>query len=293
MPIFGANGDGAYYLATVKDVVENGWFWRNPDLAAPFGQVNYDFAAPFGDFVHYLVVSVLGFVLGDPVVVFNAFFLLCFALIAVIAYAVLRDLGAARPVALVVAILFAFLPYHMLRNQTHLFLTAYYSIPVAVWLVVTLAEGRRVIDRSAPRRTALVVAGCLLVGAASNYYAVFALLSLLAVVPVAALARRSRRIALQGAAVVALVGASFVLCHAPAIIYPLGPRRQHRGRRPRARGERALRPHARPPRDPAPQPPHRRPGQPRARLRRSHAAEVRGRRPRARAASPRWASPEG
>ncbi len=222
VPIFGANGDGAYYLATVKDVVENGWFWRNPDLAAPFGQVNYDFAAPFGDFVHYLVVSVLGFVLGDPVVVFNAFFLLCFALIAVIAYAVLRDLGAARPVALVVAILFAFLPYHMLRNQTHLFLTAYYSIPVAVWLVVTLAEGRRVIDRSAPRRTALVVAGCLLVGAASNYYAVFALLSLLAVIPVAALARRSRRIALQGAAVVALVGASFVLCHAPAIIYPLG-----------------------------------------------------------------------
>jgi hypothetical protein len=222
VPIFGADGDGAYYFATIKDVLEHGWFWRNPDLAAPFGQVNYDFAAPFGDLVHYLVVTVLGLVLGgDPALVFNAFFLLCFPLIAITAYAVLRDLGAARPAALAAAILFTFLPYHMLRNQTHLFLTAYYSIPVAVWLVVTVAEGRRLIDRSTPRRTLVAVGACLLVGAASNYYAIFALLILLAVVPVAALARRSKAIALQGAVVVALIGASFALCHAPAIIYPL------------------------------------------------------------------------
>jgi phosphoglycerol transferase len=223
VPIFDVTGDGAYYLATVKDVVENGWFWHNPDLGAPFGQSNYDFAAPFGDVAHFAIVRVLGIVLGDPVIVFNAFFLLCFPLIAVIAHAVLRDLGASRPAALVAAILFAFLPYHLARNETHLFLTSYYAIPLAVWLVVTVAEGRRLIDRdrTARRRTLLVVGVCLLVGAASNYYAVFALLLLVSVVPIAALARRSKAIALQGAAVAALVAASFALCHSPAIIYPL------------------------------------------------------------------------
>lgn len=223
VPIFDITGDGTYYLATVKGIVENGWFWTNPDLGAPFGQSNYDFAAPFGDVTHSVIVKALGIVLGDPVLTFNAFFVLTFPLVAVIAYAVMRDLGSSRMPALVAALLFAFLPYHLERNETHLFLTAYYAIPLAVWLVVKLAEGDLLLrrDRAARRRTLLVVAVCLVVGAASNYYAVFALLIVLTVVPVAAIARRSRTIALQGAAVAALVGASFALCHAPAIVHPL------------------------------------------------------------------------
>ena len=222
VPIFGSSGDIAYYLATVKDVVSNhGWFWHNSDLGAPFGQDSYDFAAPFGDTAHYVIVWVLGLVLGDAVLTFNAFFLLCFPLIAVLGYAVLRDLGAARMPALVAGLLFAFLPYHLIRNQQHLFLTAYYAIPVAIWLVVVVAEGRRLFDRAAPRRTLLVIGACLLAGSASNYYGVFTMLVLLTVVPVAAIARRSRAIALQGAAVTALVAASFALSHAPAVIYPL------------------------------------------------------------------------
>jgi hypothetical protein len=226
VPLFDVRGDGAYYLATVKGVVEHGWFWHNPDLGAPFGQSSFDFAAPFGDVAHFAIVRVLGILLGgDPVLAFNAFFLLCFPLIAVTAYGVLRDLGAARAPALVAGVLFAFLPYHLARNQTHLFLTSYYAIPLAVWLVVAVAEGRPLLrrdpDRAARRRVLLVVGVCLLVGAASNYYAVFALLSLVTVVPVAALARRSRAIAVQGAAVTALVAASFALCHSPAIVYPL------------------------------------------------------------------------
>jgi phosphoglycerol transferase len=224
VPLFDIKGDGGYYLASVKGVVENGWFWHNPDLGAPFGQSNYDFAAPFGDVAHFAIVRVLGVLLGGgPVLAFNAFFLLCFPLIAVVAYGVLRDLGATPLVALVAGLLFAFLPYHVARNQTHLFLTSYYAIPLAVWLVVAVAEGRRLLDRDrAARRRTLAAAGvCLLVGAASNYYAVFALLMLVTVVPVAALARRSRAILLQGAAVTALVAGSFLLCHSPAIVYPL------------------------------------------------------------------------
>jgi phosphoglycerol transferase len=221
VPIFDPSGDGNYYLATIKDVVEHGWFWHNPDLGAPVGQANYDFPAPFGDLAHYLIVSVLALVLNDHVLVFNAFFLLCFPLIAVVAHVVMRDLGADRLPALVCGVLFAFLPYHLLRNEAHLFLTSYYAIPLGVWLAMTIAEGRTLIDRSARRATLLVVAVCLVAGAASNYYAIFTLCVLVFVVPVAALAHRSWRVALQGAAVMALVGASFLLCHSPAIVYPM------------------------------------------------------------------------
>lgn len=220
VPLFDVAGDSSYYLTTIKGVLENGWFLHNPDLGAPFGQDNHDFAV--GDVAHYVLVWLLGLVLGDPVVVFNAFFLLCFPLIAVVAYAVVRDLGAARAPALVAGVLFAFLPYHMIRGQQHLFLTSYYEIPLAVWLVAMLAEGRSLIHRAAPRgRTLLVVGACLVVGAGASYYAIFALLVLLTVVPIAAVARRSRAIALQGAAVTALVAASFALANAPALVYSI------------------------------------------------------------------------
>ena len=220
VPLYDVAGDSSYYLASIKGVVEHGWFLHNPDLGAPFGQSNHDFA--IGDVAHYVLVRLLGFVLGDPVVVFNAFFLLGFPLIAVVAYAVLRDLGAARAPAVVAGILFAFLPYHMIRGQDHLFLTSYYEIPLAVWLVVMVAEGRSAIRRGAPRaRILLIIGACLVVGAGSSYYAIFALLMLLTVVPIAAIARRSRAIALQGAAVTALVAASFALANAPAIVYPM------------------------------------------------------------------------
>ncbi|MCA1568898.1 MAG: hypothetical protein LC798_00985 [Chloroflexi bacterium] len=220
VPLFDVAGDSSYYLASIKGVLENGWFLHNPDIGAPFGQSNHDFA--IGDVAHYVLVWLLGLVLGDPVVVFNAFFLLCFPLIAVVAYAVLRDLGAMRAPALVASVLFAFLPYHMIRGPQHLFLTSYWEIPLAVWLVVIVAEGRSLIRRAAPRgRTLLIIAACVLVGAGSSYYAIFALLVLLTVVPTAAIARRSRAIALQGAAITALVAASFALANAPAIVYPM------------------------------------------------------------------------
>jgi len=221
VPLFGADGDNAFFLATVKDVVEHGWFVRNPDLGAPFGQSNFDFPAMFGDLAHYGIVKLLALVFGDPVVVFNAFFLLCFPLISVVAYGVLRDLGATRGAALAAGVLYAFMPYHLLRNQQHLFLSAYYAVPLAVWLVVALAEGRILLERRRSRRTLTTVGVCLLVGASSIYYAVFALIALLVVVPIAALAQRSREMAVQGALVVAVVLASFLLCLSPSIVHTI------------------------------------------------------------------------
>jgi phosphoglycerol transferase len=221
VPLFGADGDGAFFLAAVKDVVEHGWFVSNPDLGAPFGQSSFDFAAMFGDLAHYGIVKVLALIFGDGVVVFNAFFLLCFPLIAVVAYGVLRDLGATRPVALVAGVLYAFMPYHLLRNQPHLFLSAYYAVPLAVWLVVSIVEGRTLVQRRLSRRTLTTIGVCLLVGAASDYYAVFALLVLLAVVPLAALAWRSRRMALQGGVVTGIVLASLLACHSPSIVHAI------------------------------------------------------------------------
>jgi phosphoglycerol transferase len=219
VPIDAAINDASFFLASVKDVVEHGWFTHNPDLAAPLGQSNLDFAASFGDTGHYVLIRAIALVLHNPIVAFNAFYLLCFPLTAVTAFLVLRDLGAARLPALVTAVLFALLPYHLLRGQNHLFLAAYYAVPLGVWLVIALAEGRTLIGRGAPRRSAITLLACVVVASASNYYAVFTMLALLFVVPVAALARRSLTTVVQGALVLAAIGIVFGLCHAPPVLY--------------------------------------------------------------------------
>lgn len=219
IPISGAFNDATFFLSAVKGVVEHGWFWHNPDLGAPFGQTNFDFAADFGDSGHYLVIRVLALFIHNPVVVFNAFYVLCFPLTAVTAYLVLRDLGSRRLVALVVGVLFAFLPYHLLRHQNHYFLAAYYAVPLGVWLVVALSEGRTLIDRADRRRTAITLLVCAVVASASNYYAVFAMLAILLVVGLVALAQRSRRMVAQGALVLAAIGFVFAIAHAPTVIY--------------------------------------------------------------------------
>ena len=219
IPLQAPINDSSFFLASVKDVVEHGWFWHNPQLGAPLGQSNFDFAASFGDAAHYALIRMIAIFVHDPVAVFNAFFLLCFPLVAVTAFLVLRDLGAARLAALVAAVLYAFLPYHVLRGQNHLFLAAYYAVPLGVWLVVALAEGRTLLDRHDRRRTAITLLVCVVVASASNYYAVFAALALLLVVPLVAVAQRSRAMVVQGALVLAAIGVVFALCHAPAVIY--------------------------------------------------------------------------
>lgn len=220
IPIAGAFNDATFFLASVKDVVEHGWFTHNPDLGAPLGQSSLDFAASFGDTFHYAIIRLIALFFGDPVVVFNLFYLLCFPLTAVTAYLVARDLGSARVPALVVGVLFTFLPYHLLRQQNHLFLAAYYAVPLGVWLVVSLAEGRTLVGRAAGRRrTIIALAACVVVASASNYYAVFAMLTLLGVVSIAALALRSRAILVQGALVLAAIAIPFGLIHAPPVIY--------------------------------------------------------------------------
>ena len=219
VPLEAPINDTNFFLASVKGVVEHGWFTHNPNLGAPFGQSNLDFAADFGDTGHYVLVRLIALVVGDPIAVFNLFFLVCFPLTAVTAFLVLRDLGAARLPALVAAVLFAFLPYHLLRGENHLFLAAYYAVPIGVWLVVSLAEGRTLVARAAPRRTAITLLACVVVASASNYYAVFAVLALLFVVPIAALARRSWATVAQAALVLAVIAVVFGLCHAPPVLY--------------------------------------------------------------------------
>ena len=84
--------------------------------------------------------------------------------------------------------LFALLPYHFLRGQDHLFLAAYWAVPLGCFLVLSVLADAPLVTPLRSRRTLAIVAACVvIVGSAAVYYAAFTLV-LLAVAAVLAAA---------------------------------------------------------------------------------------------------------
>jgi Dolichyl-phosphate-mannose-protein mannosyltransferase len=220
--------DATLNLVMVKDVIQHGWYLTNPNLAAPFGQELYDFPAVSGDSLYLVIIKALGIVSHDPAVVMNSFFLLCFPLIAISAFVVLRRLGVSIGAATLSAILFTVLPARFDNGELHIFVGAYFLVPVCCYLVLALFEGRELFARNPQRqglyayatwRSAAVVGVCLAVGSSDSYFALFtvALMGLAAVLRF--LATRGRRALLCGLAATAVILGAVALNGLPSIIY--------------------------------------------------------------------------
>jgi hypothetical protein len=257
---YASEGDTKFYLLLIKGILAHGSYQVNPSVGAPFGLQLYDFPQG-GDNLSLLIVRVLGLFSQNPAWVLNVFFLLTFALVAVSAFAALRLLGVSVAAAIVGACLFALLPYHFYRGESQVLLSAYYGVPLGallfmrLWVAPGLFARRRARSRQddgAPasatgaraataRRwparagdrlsgaTLLTVACCVVVGSTGLYYAVFAILLLLAGSALALLAdggsRRSpiggrgRGASLSGVLAAALIALTLAANLAPTLSY--------------------------------------------------------------------------
>ena len=146
IPITSA-GDGMLTLMIVKGMQDNGWYQFNPYLGYPFGQDFAAYPATVGDLWHMVTLKVLSLFL-TPAGAVNTFYIGGFAVIAAVAYFCLRYLSVSRPLACALAVAYALAPYHFLRGESHLLLSAYYALPIAVVLAVSLYTGRNPLLRS-------------------------------------------------------------------------------------------------------------------------------------------------
>ena len=226
---FTQGGDAAYGLLLIKSVITHGWLGINHDIGAPYGGVLYDHTVAYGDTTQLLIIKLLGLGSSDPAAILNVFFLLTFALCAMTAFAVLRSLRFGGAISAGCAIVFALLPYHFARGQSHVMLAAYFSVPIGCWLVLgTLGHARLFEPRAQPRhhlfawasrRTMLTIAAAVVVGISEIYYAVFTLLIVSVCAALLVIARRSLRVALPAIAVCTVVFGSAVAVQLPEIIY--------------------------------------------------------------------------
>ena len=156
------------------------------------------------------------------------FFLGTFALCAFTAHLVLRVLGLSALSAGVCAVLFSLLAYHFFRGESHLFLSAYYAVPLTAYLFLRVLGGGTLFARRpaaghrifawASRRTLLTLAICVVIGSDNLYYATFAVVMLAGAVLIGASMRR-RASAIQGLLVAAVVVATVGVNLAPSLAY--------------------------------------------------------------------------
>ncbi len=179
---FAYAGDALFYSVMIKGIIENGWYLHNPNVGYPFGLNMHDF--PIGDDnFNFVLIKIISLFSSSYAVVFNLYFLLTFLLTSITAVFVFRYFKISNSIAIIFALLYSFLPYHFLRGQHHLFLAAYYMIPLITMLILWVwsdkplffsydETGRKANKKSHKSIIAIIIS--LIIGSTGIYYAFFA-----------------------------------------------------------------------------------------------------------------------
>jgi phosphoglycerol transferase len=221
--------DALFYQMLVKGGMDHVWFTTNANLGAPFDQQLFDYPVSL-DNLNLVGLKVLGAVTGSVGATVNIFYLLTFAAVAASMLLVLRALGVSRGVAAVIALLYTYLPYHFARGVPHLFLSAYWIVPLGAYLVLRVASerppfttdqdgGRGWRVRLWNRSGVLWLLACVAIASSGAYYAAFTLLFLAVLTVADFLARRRTRVLASGAIALAAVGIVVLFNAAPNLVY--------------------------------------------------------------------------
>ena len=133
---FEYRGDALYYSSAIKSIVDHGWFWTNPHLAAPAGLQLYDYPNLAHESFHLLTIKLMSIFSRDWALLLNLYFLAGFPLITVSAMAVFRRLGIGWGPAAAGGLLYSFLPSRLIKGEGHIFLDTFYQVPLAILVLV-------------------------------------------------------------------------------------------------------------------------------------------------------------
>lgn len=172
-------GDGIFHAAIIKNIDENGWIGLSTYYGAPgddLGYVTYQ-----NPYLQIFILKLLIFC-GDWASTLNWYFLISFPLTTIIAIYVLREFNLRPFSAITGSLLFTFLPYHFLRGISHLLLSDYFLIPLAILLCYWIYDDRPLfIKRENDRlkldlfnkESLLCILFCICIAGMSPYYAFF------------------------------------------------------------------------------------------------------------------------
>ncbi len=217
--------DSVWSDQQIKGLIDNGTWYANPAVGAPGGLSMVD--RPLSDGLIFVLIRIIAVAFPNYAMAKNLYFILTFPLTAVIAMYTLRRLGASLPGASLAALLYAFVPYHFLRGEMHLFLASYFMLPLFMLVMLKLFakrapflsdnDGHPAFSFRDPT-TIWAVVVCVLTASSGLYYAFFACF-LLVVTGALAWARfRDFRRAIAAALLIAAICAGLAVNVAPNLI---------------------------------------------------------------------------
>ena len=204
--------DSLFYSVAIKGAMEQGWWLHNSSLGAPEG-LHYE-AYPAIENFQFVVIKLISLFTSNHAKVLNLFYLLTFPLTAVTSFYVLRSFKFSFAAALVVSLLYSFLPYHFFQSY-HLMMAAYYLVPLMVLVMLWICLEERLQGRKAI--ASLVI--CVIAGSCGVYYPQF-FCYLLIVAGLASWWNRRSLVPLVSALILTgVVAGTVVINHIPSIIY--------------------------------------------------------------------------
>gem|GEM_PF-1564933 len=214
-------GDDIDKVTQVQTVAENGWLFHNDRLGYPFGYDRLDF--PRFDSLNYAIMGPIAALTGKPGLALNLYFIAGFFLIAFAAFEVLRRLGIRACPALVGAIVYAFLPYHVIRGVSHVTNGAYFLVPPAFLVLTWVARGELDLrDGATKSRWLFALATAFLLPLQTPYNGFFFAYLCAVGAVIATVQRRRWRAALPALALSAAVAVAFLIELAPVVIHRIG-----------------------------------------------------------------------
>lgn len=227
VPIRSLGDDTLFHTMLVKGLVDNGWPLRNPLLGAPGTSELYDFPEASNLDLGLMKLVALGS--KDYATILNIFYLATFPLTVVTSLYAFRQLRITYPSAIAGSLLYSFLAYHFLRGESHLFLAAYYVVPlvvvIATWLLHPDGDSAQGPFGWPAAKVVAAIGICLLVAASYVYHAVFGafVIAIAGLLAVRLQDRRLRRARMALAAcLVGIIAFAYLLNLSPTLIYVAG-----------------------------------------------------------------------
>lgn len=136
-------GDEHFNYVLAKNIVDNGWILNNKFLGTPgIGQL-YDF--PLGtENIHLIIIKFITFFTDNHFLIINVFFIIGFVLISTASLFTVRKFNLSYPVAILISLLFAFIPYHFFRGTHHLFLSSYFVVPLQILIILKVINNNEI-----------------------------------------------------------------------------------------------------------------------------------------------------
>jgi phosphoglycerol transferase len=162
--------DSLFYLMQAKSTIDNGWWWFNPLVGAPFGLDQLAF--PANGNVDQAIVWIVSLPIGNAITAVNLAWIAMVVLSGLTAAWCLRALHVTTASSFVAGTLFAVSPYALYKNLGH-FGMATYLVPFVCTAALQLVSGR-LPERGYLKGAGLVLTvGCALLSFNYVYYPFF------------------------------------------------------------------------------------------------------------------------